>query len=113
MQQATKKTLPPWLIIVIGAALIGTVVTIIYMTSRPPKVDYSALTLPEGIQQPVWMPTAPQSLKEIYAFAYQHQEELQYIPCYCGCAPGHKDNYECYWKRDENGALVYEEHAYG
>lgn len=113
MQPPTKKMLPPWLIIIIGAVLTGAVVTVIYLTSRPPKADYSALKLPDGIEQPVWMPLAPQSLKEIYAFAYEHQEELQYIPCYCGCAPGHKDNYECYWKKDETGALIYEEHAYG
>lgn len=115
MQPTPKKGLSPWLIMLGGAVLIALVVTSTYFISRP-KTHYAhaALTLPEGIEQPVWMPTAPPSLKELYAFAAQHREELQYIPCYCGCAPGHKDNFECYWKHNGDGIpTAYEEHSYG
>lgn len=114
MEHATKKPTPPWLIIAAGAVLIALVVVGVYFVSRPAPKSYAALTLPEGIEQPVWMPTAGPSLKELYAFAAQHREELQYIPCYCGCAPGHKNNFECYWKTDGTSTIVaYEEHAYG
>jgi len=113
MQQTTKKSMPPWLIMTLGAVLIAAVVAVIYYMSRPTPHAHAPLTLPEGIEQPVWMPESPH-LKELYAWAAQHKEELQYIPCYCGCAPGHKDNYECYWKQDAQGTVTaYEEHAYG
>jgi len=114
MQPSTKKTLSPWLIMAVGGALIALVVVGVYSVSRPAPKSYAALTLPEGIEQPTWMPTATPTLKELYAFAAQHKEELQYIPCYCGCGPAHKNNYDCYWKYDEQGAITaYEEHAYG
>ena len=109
-----RKALSPWLILGIGALVIALLVGGVYAINRPAsRMSHGEMHLPEGVQQPVWMDTAPASLKELYAFAYAHQEELQYIPCWCGCAPGHVDNYTCYWKRDEQGALAYEEHAYG
>lgn len=108
-----RKALSPRLILGVGALLIALLASGLYAANRPSQVSHGEMHLPEGIEQPVWMGTAPASLKELYAFAWDHQAELQYIPCWCGCAPGHVDNYTCYWKRNEQGTLVYEEHAYG
>ncbi|HYG58071.1 MAG TPA: PCYCGC motif-containing (lipo)protein [Symbiobacteriaceae bacterium] len=108
-----RKVLSPWLILGLGALVIALLVGGAYAVNRPaPRA--TVLHLPEHIEKPVWMDTAPASLKELYAWSYQHPEELKYITCWCGCDPGHTNNFDCYWKRDEKGAVVaYEEHAYG
>ena len=50
-----------------------------------------------------------------YRWAAAHHEELQYIPCYCGCGEfGHASNSACYFKRDAAGTIVdFDNHAVG
>lgn len=66
-------------------------------------------------QMPVWLLSADRQIQEDYIWAASHLEELQYIPCYCGCTPfGHTDNFSCYFKRNEKGAITaYDNHAVG
>jgi hypothetical protein len=101
--------------LLLGAVAVGLVVWGVYAVSRPTRrAEAKALELPAGIEQPVWMLNATQSLKDSYAWAAQHQDVLQYIPCWCGCNMQHKNNFECYWQHDEKGTITaYEEHAYG
>ena len=49
---------------------------------------------PAQVQQ-----AAPQ-IREAYAFAVDHQAQLRYIPCYCGCglSSGHRSNANCFVK---------------
>ena len=49
------------------------------------------------------LPAPPQrdlllgDLRGPYAFAAQHSDALQHIPCYCGCVRiGHRSNLDCY-----------------
>ena len=36
-------------------------------------------------------------VQEIYLYAIEHEQILQYIPCFCGCdSIGHEDNASCY-----------------
>lgn len=52
-------------------------------------------------------------VREAYAFAAQHQDELRYIPCYCGCVgSGHASNAECFVRsRAADGWLVLDPHG--
>ena len=49
----------------------------------------------------------------LYRYAVDHGDELQYIPCTCGCARfGHKSNRDCYIKSfNKNGTLTFTSHA--
>jgi hypothetical protein len=51
--------------------------------------------------------------EEAYAFAIQHPQIVQWMPCYCGCsAMGHGSNLDCYFKHGQPGdKAVFEEHA--
>ncbi len=66
-------------------------------------------TLPRG-QLPVFASGEAQAL---YRYAVEHGDELQYVPCFCGCARvGHKSNRDCYIKAfNANGALTFTSHA--
>ncbi len=45
--------------------------------------------------------------------AVDHGDELQYIPCTCGCTRfGHKSNRDCYIKAfNKDGTLTFTSHA--
>lgn len=59
--------------------------------------------------------SAPAVVRQAYTFAHDHPDEMQQLPCYCGCGSiGHTSNYDCYIAgRDEAGQIVYDEHALG
>ncbi len=48
-----------------------------------------------------------------YRYAAEHGDELQYIPCFCGCYRfGHKSNRDCYIKAfHRDGTLNFTSHA--
>ncbi|MFB9988240.1 PCYCGC motif-containing (lipo)protein [Bacillus benzoevorans] len=63
---------------------------------------------------PNFLKEKPEEMQLIYAAAANHQELLESIPCYCGCADsiGHKDNYDCFVNENkENGAVVWDDHG--
>ncbi len=66
---------------------------------------------------PGWLAAADRAVRQEYVWAAAHIEELQYIPCYCGCGMdpfNHADNAACYFNRDEDGNIIgYDNHAYG
>lgn len=49
----------------------------------------------------------------LYRYAVEHGDELQYIPCFCGCGRfGHKSNRDCYIKSfNPDGTLTFTSHA--
>jgi len=51
--------------------------------------------------------------EEAYAFALEHPQMIQWMPCYCGCeAMDHGSNLDCYYKPGQPGdRAVFEEHA--
>lgn len=67
-------------------------------------------TLPKG-KLPQFAETA--DVQRLYRFAVEHGEELQYIPCFCGCYRfGHTSNRECYVKAlNANGTVTFTSHA--
>ena len=57
-------------------------------------------------------PSLP-DIHRLYAYAVEHGDELQYIPCFCGCGRfGHKSNRDCYIKSfNSDGTLTFTSHA--
>ncbi len=55
---------------------------------------------------------APQ-IRSAYRYALDRGDDLQYIPCFCGCAGiGHTSNRECYVKaRHPGGRVTFTSHA--
>lgn len=67
-------------------------------------------TLPPD-QVPVF--AGPGDVARLYRYAAEHGDELQYIPCFCGCARfGHRSNRDCYVKSvNRDGTLTFTSHA--
>ena len=68
--------------------------------------------LPKGQLPDFAGPSSP-DIRRLYAYAVEHGDELQYIPCFCGCARlGHKSNRDCYIKSfNSDGAITFTSHA--
>jgi len=69
-------------------------------------------TLPKG-QLPDFAGPGTPDIRRLYQYAVEHGDELQYIPCFCGCYRfGHKSNLDCYIKSsNKNGTLTFTSHA--
>ena len=67
-------------------------------------------TLPKG-QLPVFAGAG--EIQGLYRYAVEHGDELQYIPCFCGCYRfGHRSNRDCYVKAfNADGRLTFTSHA--
>jgi hypothetical protein len=67
-------------------------------------------TLPPG-QLPLFA-TTPDT-QRLYRYAVEHGDELQYVPCFCGCYRfGHQSNRDCYIKSfNRDGTLTFTSHA--
>jgi hypothetical protein len=69
-------------------------------------------TVPKGRLPDFAGPSLP-DIHRLYAYAVEHGDEMQYIPCTCGCARfGHKSNRDCYVKSfNRDGTLTFTSHA--
>jgi len=67
-------------------------------------------TLPRG-QWPVFAGTG--ETQQLYRYAVEHREDLNHIPCTCGCGRfGHTSNFDCYVKAtNADGTLTFTSHA--
>ena len=67
-------------------------------------------TLPRG-QLPVFAGSG--EIRDLYRYAVEHGDELQYMPCFCGCGRfGHQSNRDCYIKAfHADGTLTFTSHA--
>jgi hypothetical protein len=65
------------------------------------------------LELPSWVRSGSEKVQSSYAAATLHAEELQYIPCYCGCGQfGHTSVLDCFISgTDATGAPVYDNHA--
>jgi hypothetical protein len=53
-------------------------------------------------------------MHDSYAYALEHPDQIQYMPCYCGCGltANHKSNLDCYIAGvDQDGKVVFDNHA--
>ena len=62
-------------------------------------------------QWPVFAGTG--EIRDLYRYAVEHADELQYIPCFCGCGRyGHTSNRDCYVKAlHGDGTVTFTSHA--
>lgn len=62
---------------------------------------------------PAWLQAMGPQVRQAYAQAVAHREELQYIPCYCGCGNlGHRAVVDCHIANvAADGSITYEQHA--
>src|SRR5438552_10217584 len=69
-------------------------------------------TVPKG-ELPQFAGAGTPDIRRLYQYAVDHGDELQYIPCTCGCARvGHKSNLACYIKSvNKDGTLTFTSHA--
>ena len=69
-------------------------------------------TLTKG-QLPDFVRPSTPDIRRLYQYAVEHGDELQYIPCTCGCARvGHRSNRDCYIKAfNKDGTLTFTSHA--
>lgn len=67
-------------------------------------------TLPGG-QLPMFAGSG--EIRDLYRYAVEHGDELQYMPCFCGCGRfGHQSNRDCYIKAfNADGSLTFTSHA--
>lgn len=81
-----------------------------------PHDEMMAHLLTEAGPVPAWLAKADRAVVTEYTWAVDHHEELQYIPCYCGCyqSSGHTSNYNCYFSQGPSGQVTsYDMHSYG
>jgi Protein of unknown function with PCYCGC motif len=62
---------------------------------------------------PAFAKTASADVQQVYRYATDHGETLEYIPCFCGCVRiGHRSNEDCYIKmRNADGTVTYTSHG--
>ncbi|MFD3447220.1 PCYCGC motif-containing (lipo)protein [Microbacteriaceae bacterium 4G12] len=63
---------------------------------------------------PSFLSTSNSKTRKAYETVGQHQELLQWIPCYCGCGQsvGHKSNLNCFIRSTKpSGEIVWDSHA--
>ncbi len=80
---------------------------------RTPNGDWLE-TVPSG-RLPSFALKKSTKVQEAYRFAVDHEDTLQYIPCFCGCKNvGHRHNAACYiTERLPDGQVTFNSHATG
>jgi hypothetical protein len=69
--------------------------TPVFFQRRARNGDLLETVLPGSL--PSFAQQASPRVQEVYRYAVEHGETLQYIPCFCGCAKiGHRHNADCY-----------------
>jgi len=78
---------------------------------RTPNGDWLE-TVPPG-QLPSFALSKSKKVQEAYQYAVDHEDTLQYIPCFCGCNNiGHRHNAACYiTERLPDGQVTFNSHA--
>lgn len=76
------------------------------------KIGDQVQTLPKG-QLPEFAGPGTPGIRTLYQYAVEHGDELQYVPCFCGCVNfGHKNNRDCYIKSiNKDGTLTFTSHS--
>ncbi|MDR6224677.1 PCYCGC motif-containing (lipo)protein [Desmospora profundinema] len=68
-----------------------------------------------GKQFPDYVESSPvEHVKVAYAYAADHPEQLEYIPCYCGCGSiGHGSVKSCFLSSESDQDVSYDPHGAG
>ena len=67
----------------------------------------------ESLQLPAWISARGPKARQAYTQTVVHRDELQYIPCYCGCGGvGHVSIVDCHIANvADDGSITYDQHA--
>ncbi len=90
-----------------GLALVGCTAPVIGNSGGSGSLDL--LAKPAEDVWPEMFHQAPVSVQEVYRYAVAHHDELQWMPCFCGCVDqGHKNNFDCYVSevRDDGSVVI-------
>lgn len=90
-----------------GLALVGCTAPVIGNSGGSGSLDL--LAKPAEDVWPQMFHDAPVSVQEVYRYAVAHHDELQWMPCFCGCVDqGHKNNFDCYVSevRDDGSVVI-------
>lgn len=62
---------------------------------------------------PSFLEDKSEEMVTIYQAAAMHQDLLETIPCYCGCADsvGHRDSYDCFVHDTKGEKIVWDDHG--
>lgn len=76
------------------------------------KIGDQVQTVPRG-QLPDFAGPGTPGIRRLYQYAAERGDELQYVPCFCGCVNfGHRSNRDCYLKAlNGDGTLTFTSHA--
>ena len=106
-----------WLTTGLGVATAGG--TLIWAVSIPagsqrrktPNGDLLE-TVPPG-SLPSFVQQKSVKVQEAYRYAVDHEDTLQYIPCFCGCGNiGHRHNADCYISEHHaDGQVTFNSHG--
>jgi hypothetical protein len=106
-----------WLALGIGVVSVGSALQWVASTSadtpgrKTPNGDLLETVLPGNLPS-FALQKGPQ-VREAYRYAVDHEDILQYIPCFCGCKNiGHAHNAACYiTERLADGQVTFNSHA--
>jgi hypothetical protein len=97
---------PLYILVPLSAVLLGTGIWLLVPPTNPPDTN----VVP---QFPAWVQASGAKGRRAYTQAVAYQEELQYIPCYCGCGNmGHKAVVDCHIDDvADDGSITYDRHS--
>ena len=88
--------------LLIGAAAMALAACAAPVVTKVPASQPASSLLARPLRDiwPIEYRQAPSAVREAYAFAVDHRDQLRYIPCFCGCgtSAGHRDNFDCFVK---------------
>lgn len=113
-----KRLLIPGLILILFLTGCNTVDSTQHITTEHSHSSEVEVISTETTSGPTVLPTFLNQVDPAISFAYQvaanHQNVLEYIPCYCGCgeSEGHINNLDCFIKEVKpDGSIVWDVHA--
>ncbi len=62
---------------------------------------------------PSFLNDKDENITLVYSQAAEHEELLEFIPCYCGCGDsvGHKNNFDCFVHEKTDEKIVWDDHG--
>lgn len=81
--------------------------------SQLPNGDLREVTASKD-KLPEFLNSQSKEIQMVYALAAQVSDELEYVPCYCGCgeSAGHKSNLNCFINEiRDDGSVEWDDHG--
>ncbi|MFD2680581.1 PCYCGC motif-containing (lipo)protein [Bacillus seohaeanensis] len=62
---------------------------------------------------PSFLNDKDENINLVYSQAAEHEELLEFIPCYCGCGDsvGHKNNFDCFVHKKTDEEIIWDDHG--